>query len=184
MFLPKAPMRTLTLIAASCTLSLAAHAAPADTAQPQFFERLSSQCGARFSGASVFPQDPADSFAGKLLVAHVASCKDDEIRIPFAVGEDRSRTWIVRREAGTITLKHDHRHADGTPDTLTMYGGAAGEGGSALSQSFAADAATAAMLPAAATNVWTITLSADGRRLTYALARDGKPRFKAELTQR
>jgi len=36
-------------------------------------------------------------------------------------------------------------------------------------------------IPAAVTNVWTISLSPDGRKLTYYLERDAKPRFKAEL---
>ncbi len=157
------------------------HAAPAHDA---YFATLSKLCGATFEGASVFPKDPADTFAGKKLVANVVSCTADEIRIPFLVGEDRSRTWIIRKEQGALTLKHDHRHADGTPDAVTMYGGLADASGSATSQSFRADAYTAGLIPGAVTNVWTISLSSDGRALTYYLERDAKPRFKAELTRK
>ena len=40
------------------------------------------------------------------------------------VGEDRSRTWIVSvLSDGRLRLKHDHRHEDGEPDAITMYGG-------------------------------------------------------------
>lgn len=146
-----------------------------------FFARLGELCGSTFEGASVFPRDPGDAFAGKKLVAHVASCSADEIRIPFVVGEDRSRTWIIRKTPAGLELKHDHRHEDGTPDAQTMYGGVANGQASGLSQSFHADAYTAALIPAAATNVWTISIGPDGRSMAYNLARGGMPRFRAEL---
>jgi len=165
----------------SALLALALPGALAGEPHAAFFASLSALCGATFEGKSVFPQDPADAFVGKKLVATVASCKADEVRIPFLVGADRSRTWIIRYERGALTLKHDHRHQDGTPDAVTMYGGLANDSGSAQSQSFLADAHTAKLIPAAATNVWTISLSPDGRRLTYYLERDAKQRFKAEL---
>lgn len=146
-----------------------------------FFVSLRGLCGVRFEGAMTFPVDARDDFAGKLLVATVASCNDDEIRVPFLVGEDKSRTWIFSRTRGGLQLKHDHRHADGTPDAITMYGGVANDSGKPLVQSFAADADTVKLIPAAATNVWTVSLSADGDTLTYHLERDGKPRFTAVL---
>lgn len=175
-------MRIITnAVLASTLMAVAVPGALAGGAHAAFFAKLSALCGATFEGASVFPVDPADAFAGKKLVANVASCKADEIRVPFVVGADRSRTWIIRHEPGALTLKHDHRHEDGTPDAVTMYGGLANDSGSAQSQSFLADAHTAKLIPAAATNVWTISLSPDGRKLTYYLERDAKPRFKAEL---
>ncbi|MBL8519014.1 MAG: hypothetical protein JNM76_18790 [Betaproteobacteria bacterium] len=140
-----------------------------------------SLCGARFEGESVLPRDPGDSFAGKKLVATLATCGESEIRVPFAVGEDRSRTWLITRTPNGLQLKHDHRHADGTPDKITMYGGLARAGGSADQQAFAADAHTAKLIPEAATNVWTLTLFPDGQSLTYYLERNDKPRFKAVL---
>ncbi|PWF55051.1 hypothetical protein C7C56_004015 [Massilia glaciei] len=166
---------------AMTALQATAHPPEAARAQGAFFAQLGKLCGATYEGASVFPRDPADSFAGKKLVAHIAACKPEEIRIPFLVGEDRSRTWIIRNERTGLTLKHDHRHADGTPDAVTMYGGLASDGGTTLAQSFLADAHTAELIPAASTNVWTLSLSADASTMTYYLERDGKPRFKAEL---
>lgn len=146
----------------------------------QFFDGLRALCGARFEGAMSFPAD-SDDFAGKLLVATFESCTEDELRVPFLVGEDSSRTWIFRRVDGGLLLKHDHRHADGTPDEVTMYGGMAAPGGSASSQSFHADADTARMIPDAATNVWTLSLDASAETLTYHLERHGQPRFTAVL---
>lgn len=153
-----------------------------DTNQQAFFDKLKSMCGARFEGHSVFPEDPGDAFRGQLLVAVIKTCGDDEIRIPFLVGPDSSRTWVLKRTAKGLQLKHDHRHADGTPDEVTLYGGTAIDAGSALSQSFPADSYTAGLIPEASTNEWFLSFSADGRELTYYLERHGKPRFKAVLS--
>ena len=149
--------------------------------QEAFFEQFSSLCGVRFVGQSVYPEDPGDAWRDKELVAHVETCTEDEIRIPFIVGDDRSRTWILRRVEGGIELKHDHRHADGTPDEVTMYGGTTKTDGSHLSQSFPADSYTAKLIPDASTNEWFLSFSEDGAELTYYLERHGKPRFKAIL---
>ena len=171
-------LRTAAMLGALAA-SATAHA-QADSGDA-FFARLGELCGATFEGASVFPREAGDAFADKKLVARVASCSAGEIRIPFLVGEDKSRTWIIRKTPAGLELKHDHRHEDGTPDLQTMYGGVAAGQGTALSQSFHAYAYTAALIPAAATNVWTISLAPDGRSMAYNLARGGMPRFRAEL---
>jgi hypothetical protein len=180
---------TASRAAQASLLLLTAAAAPAplaaEDARDLFFERVAGLCGSVYEGFSSFPTDPGDSFAGKLLVATVSSCTEEEIRIPFAVGENRSRTWILTRsEEGGLLLQHDHRLDDGSPDEITMYGGWAVDGGSATSQSFAADDHTKALIPEAATNVWTLTLSEDSEKLTYALERHARPRFRATLTRR
>ncbi len=153
------------------------------TTHQDFFDNIAAACGETFQGYSTFPDNPEHDLYGKLLVAHVTACTEQEIRIPFIVGEDASRTWIITRTQDGLMLKHDHRHADGQPDEITNYGGTTTAAGSALSQSFPADQFTAELIPAAATNVWTISLSEDGQSLTYYLERDGHPRFKAQLTK-
>lgn len=152
-----------------------------EDSREQFFNSLAALCGARYEGEMTFPQDGQDSFAGKLLVAEIASCNDSEIRVPFSVGDDTSRTWLFKKIDGGLQLKHDHRHADGSPDEITMYGGMASDGGSAKTQSFAADQHTAELIPAAATNIWTVRFSEDADQLTYHLERHAKPRFTAVL---
>lgn len=150
--------------------------------QKAFFQNLSTKCGAVYEGYSYFPNDPEDSFHGKLLVAEISSCSAGEIRIRFTVGEDRSRTWIFTLSEKGLLLKHDHRHEDGTPDEITNYGGWANEKGTDLMQFFPADDHTKSLLPAAATNVWQIAFDPKMQSLIYYLERDGKPRFKAVLT--
>ena len=151
--------------------------------QDAFFAQVSSFCGERFTGRASFPEDPGDAWRGKDLVAYIETCNEDEIRIPFSVGEDRSRTWILRRVTGGLQLKHDHHHADGTPDEVTMYGGTTLSGGTHLAQSFPADAYTADLIPEAATNEWFLSFSEDTSELTYYLERHGQPRFRVILRQ-
>lgn len=154
-----------------------------DTNQQAFFDKVGSMCGARFEGKSVFPEDPGDAFRDQLLVAVIETCDADEIRIPFIVGSDASRTWLLARTVNGLQFKHDHRHADGTPDEVTMYGGFAIEAGSPWSQSFPADSYTADLIPEASTNEWFLSFSEDGQQLTYYLERHGKARFKAVLSR-
>lgn len=135
-----------------------------------FWEKLSAHCGNAYEGKLVSPEsDPR--FAGK-LVMHVRGCEDGTLRIPFFVGEDRSRTWVLTMdEQNLIQLKHDHRHEDGSEDQVTQYGGKASNTGSANSQFFPADEFTAKLLPAAVGNVWWITV--DETSFTYNLRRLG-----------
>lgn len=129
----------------------------------------------------VFPEGDKDPFYGKKLSLHIASCGENEIRIPFRVREDRSRTWVLSLDDKGLLLKHDHRHEDGSPDKITIYGGYASEQGTAIAQYFPADNYTAALLPAAATNEWTMMLSEDGNTFRYILKRDGELRFRVDF---
>ena len=126
------------------------------SASSKFWETLSAHCGKAYEGKLVTPEsDPR--FAGQ-LVMHVRSCEDGTLRIPFFVGDDRSRTWVLTMENDLIQLKHDHRHADGSEDKVTQYGGIATNSGSETTQFFPADQFTADMLPAAVGNVWWISV--------------------------
>lgn len=157
------------------------HKKPTATTQEMFFENLSSLCGQIFTGASTYPDDPDHDFAGKILVASFSECSADEIRVKFEVGEDRSRTWIVSKSQQGLLLKHDHRHTDGTPDEITNYGGWANDAGTPWRQYFAADQETAALIPAASTNVWMLQYEPQSQTLTYDLKRHNKPRYQAQL---
>ena len=108
--------------------------------QEAFMERLLLLCGKTLEGRIVSPMVAADAdFAGKRLVAHVRDCSPTEFRIPFHVGEDRSRTWVITRTSTGMQLKHDHRHEDGTEDKLSQYGGETVQPGTPQRQEFPAD---------------------------------------------
>ena len=125
-----------------------------------------------------FPLQP-DHEMNKPMKITVQVVSADQIRVPFQVGEDRSRTWVLSRTPQGIQLKHDHRHADGTPDRLTDYGGTDAGTRLGIQLIFPADAQTTALLPEAVSNVWSLRLSADQKHLFYYLERHAQPRFEA-----
>lgn len=165
------------LIAATLALGGCATAAAPDP-QAQFMTRIAALCGQAFAGRLV-TSDPADAeMAGKPLVMHVAGCGPDVARIPFHVGEDRSRTWVISSLPGGLQLKHDHRHEDGTPDAVTMYGGRTAGPGNAARQEFPVDAESVALFRAtkldrSVTNVWAIEVTE--RMFAYELRRPPGP---------
>lgn len=160
------------LVLASCAT------VPAPSPADQWFGRLSRLCGRAFEGRMV-SSDPADaSFAGQRLVTHVRQCSEREVRIPFHVGEDRSRTWVVSRTASGLRLKHDHRHRDGSSDALTMYGGDSRAPGTAERQEFPADVESIALFTTQGravsnANVWAMEIS--DRHFAYELRRPSGP---------
>jgi hypothetical protein len=161
------------------SLLLAVPTLQAKDTSNQFFENLKQHCDKTYEGKSVFPSNPEDPFYGKKLIMKVFFCTDKEIRIPFQVGKDQSRTWILTQTDKGLLFKHDHRHADGTPDELTMYGGYANSNGTAWSQSFPADQQTKILVPKGKTNIWHLTIDNDKKQFIYYLERHEKPRFKA-----
>jgi hypothetical protein len=139
------------------------------TSSADFWENLKAHCGKSYEG-ELATEAPNDTFSGKKLVMHVRECGDNVIKIPFFVGDDRSRTWVLtKNEDGTIQLKHDHRHEDGSDDDITMYGGTSPNTVNERVQFFPADQQTRDMIPYAATNVWWITL--DEETFSYNLRR-------------
>ena len=146
-------------------VALAAGSASAQTgiapAQEAFFANLSALCGQRFEGR-VVTTDPRDSdFASNRLLIHVRDCSADEIRIPFWVGEDHSRTWVITRTENGLRLKHDHRDPDGTPHTLHWYGGETATAGTDTRQEFPVDQESIDLFTAnnasvSNTNVWAV----------------------------
>ncbi|MBL0938939.1 MAG: hypothetical protein IBJ03_08590 [Gemmatimonadaceae bacterium] len=143
------------------------------SASASFLTALRAHCGKAFEGQIVNPQAADSAMRGQRLVMHVRGC-GDTVRVPFHVGDNRSRTWVFTQTASSVRLKHDHRHEDGSEDKVTQYGGDALASGTAARMEFAADAATAALIPAARTNVWTVEVSPT--RFSYQLRREGTDR--------
>jgi len=151
------------------------------TPQDAFWSSLEALCGQAFEGHVVESVPADEAFETQTLVMHVRTCTTNEIRVPFFVGDDRSRTWVFTRTDAGLRLKHDHRHEDGSEDEVTQYGGDTQEAGTDTAQEFHADAFTAELLPASATNVWTVEIAA-AEMFAYALRREGtERRFRAEF---
>ncbi len=128
-----------------------------DESTQQFWNKLSSLCGKAFQGELV--TDPVEGFSDKKLVMHVLHCDENQILVPFNVGENRSRTWIFTKKNNRLELKHDHRMEDGSDDEITMYGGTSTNAGTANMQLFPADQETLDNIPYAFSNVWWVTVS-------------------------
>lgn len=150
--------------------------------QRSFWTSVRAHCGRAYEGRVALSSGSAGdtAMAGKRLVMHLRECSANEIRIPFQVGDDRSRTWVLTRTPAGIRLKHDHRHEDGTPDAITRYGGDTREAGTATRQSFPADAHTVSLNPVYRTNVWSMEI--EPAKFVYELIRVGTDRrFRVEF---
>lgn len=177
-----------TTVAAS-VLALLALSACATTPAPSapgnlFMARLHTLCGQSYEGR-VVSTDAADAdFAGKRLVMRV-ECPQGQVRIPFAVGEDRSRTWVITRAGAGLRLKHDHRHVDGAEDALSQYGGDTAAPGTAERQEFPVDRFSKTLFTregrtVSNTNVWAIEVH-PGQTFAYELRRPEGRFFRVEF---
>ncbi len=191
-------MRWMSVAAAALALPACAGESQ-DTAQvqgeqqQQFFYRLTAHCGKAYAGKLVSKDETDQDFVGKPMRIHFANCAQSEIRIPLHVemkpGEwDRSRTWIISRTAIGLRLKHDHRHEDGKPDIVTMYGGDTESKGTAARQEFPVDRESISLfkengLAASVTNIWAIKIddsSAAQPKYAYELRRENR-HFRVEF---
>lgn len=169
-------------------LAACSNAPDAPSAADAFFANLTALCGQAFEGRLVEGNPSDDSFAKSRLVMHVRDCSEHEIRIPFAVGDDRSRTWVITRNPEGLRLKHDHRHEDGTEDVRSNYGGDARGPGTAIRQEFPADTFSRELfvreeIPQAVENVWAMEVD-PGKTFAYELSRPGRLfRVEFDLTK-
>ncbi|WAC61734.1 hypothetical protein OVA13_09910 [Pseudoxanthomonas sp. SL93] len=180
------------LFGAGCASAPATSPDAATTTAPadQFLTALARYCGKAYAGRITANQPTPtapDAFEGKALVMHVRGCEapSKEIRVPFHVGDDHSRTWVLTRTAGGLRLKHDHRHQDGSPDAVTMYGGDTVDAGTAQRQAFPVDAESVAMfqregLNASLNNTWAMEL-VPGETFVYELSRPNGRLFRVEF---
>lgn len=145
-----------------------------ENALQQFWSKLEKHCGKSYEGTITAGGREGDGFTGQKLVMQVLDCKTGVIKVPFYVGENKSRTWILTKQDDRLKLKHDHRHKDGSADSITFYGGTSTNAGSAGMQIFPADEETCSLIPYACGNVWWMTI--DDKVFTYNLRRIGSDR--------
>ena len=177
-------MRTALSLLTATALAGCATMPPATNPQDDFFAALSTRCGKAYAGKLASDQEADADMRGKTMVMHVRHCTADRIEIPFHIdglgpdgGWDRSRTWIISRTAAGLRLKHDHRHADGTSDDVTIYGGDTADAGTSMLQTFPVDVESIAMFErtgrgVSTTNIWSIQTTDAG--FTYGLDRPGR----------
>lgn len=177
---------TLGVLAAACAGEAPAPPPPA----AQFLAAIAAMCGNAYAGRIVAnePAQPNDAFEGQTLVMHVRTCEPERVLVPFHVGENRSRTWVLTLHGERIRLKHDHRHEDGTEDELTQYGGDSIAVGTATRQEFpvdqfSIDLFTRTNRTVSNSNTWAMEVH-PGRMFAYELTRPGRTfRVEFDLTK-
>ena len=141
-----------------------------------FFNAIKTHCGKAFQG-KVSKDNVGNTFGDAKLVMHIRKCTDSEIQIPFHVGEDASRTWILTKTGAGLMLKHDHRNEDGSFHSSTMYGGHTVDEGFPKVQSFPADVYSKSLfiesgIAASTDNVWQMMIYPS--RFSYRLIRPAR----------
>jgi hypothetical protein len=143
--------------------------------QVKFFNHFKSLEGKKFSGKEIFIAEGKESWKELELEMFVREFHDTIIYIPFRVGDNKSRTWMVMLENGNkLRFRHDHRHEDGTPEDLNLYGGYASDDGTAFKQIFPADEFTCKMLERICDNEWIAEFSDDLSKFYYSLRKKGE----------
>ncbi|MEP0200918.1 MAG: hypothetical protein ABJ084_03795 [Halioglobus sp.] len=142
-----------------------------------FFASIKQLCGKAFTGKVTLDNQGPSSMSEAPLVMHIRKCTDQQLQIPFHVGDDASRTWIITKTGSGLSLKHDHRQADGSNDKSTMYGGHTQDAGWAQVQSFPVDQYSKELFarsgtPQSSTNIWQMYIYPNV--FTYRLIREGR----------
>ncbi|WP_440054714.1 hypothetical protein ACSLBF_00595 [Pseudoalteromonas sp. T1lg65] len=179
------------IVAALAVSAIPAFARPAPLVSipthDAFFSSLQQLCGKAFEGKVTVDNQGPSKFNESRLVMHVRKCTQSELQVPFHVGEDASRTWIITKTGSGLSLKHDHRHQDGTDDVSTMYGGHTIDAGYNTVQSFPADEYSKQLfvqqgIPQSVGNTWQMYIYPE--QFTYRLVREGREfRVDFDLTK-
>lgn len=141
-------LRSLALAPAALAFAACAHGGAAGGAsragsdvaagpQATFWRHLQELCVSAAEGRLLrAPAGDTQIDPDARLVVHFWECGDRELRFPFVVGDNRSRTWVFIRHADRLELRHDHRHQDGSEESRTWYGASTMGPGSATRQEF------------------------------------------------
>ena len=145
--------------------------------QDKFFNAVKALCGQAFSGGTIEDTQNSAAYSGRKFILHIRECSDTQIKMPLHIGDNSSRILILTKGENSIKLQHDHRHADGSPDDLTLYGGSTTAEGTANAQAFPESAAsietTKALAPTRTwPSVWSIILTSDD--IVYQVVRPGR----------
>ena len=152
---------------------------PAASPSAAYFERLTQLCDGQAYAGRLVSTDEADAdFRDADMTIGPATCTGLMVRVPFRVGDDRSRTWEITRTTEGIRLKHDHRHRDGTEDVLTQYGGDSLPTGTSTRHDFPADDETKALfvregIEVSTQNTWVVEIE-PGDLFAYQMSRPNR----------
>jgi hypothetical protein len=145
--------------------------------QRGFFENLRAMCGQTFGGRTILAPVTDETFEPARLFMVVEHCEEDEIRVPFIVGDDDSRTWVFQMRQQGLTFFHEHLRPDGTEHDVSGFGGHASPEGTATFQSFPDFWATEET-PPAEHRIWRLAIDEEHDLFVYYLDRGGAPAYR------
>ena len=147
--------------------------------QLNFLKKYQDFCGYSYSGqTTIVDIASGELFAEAELIMTVSECDDNIVRIPFHVGEDKSRTWILQMKEQGLHLSHDHRYEDGTEHADNFYGGFADRRGTESVHFFPADDKTIADRPGRSINTWSKEIDLSAQKYYYRLYLQDELRFE------
>jgi hypothetical protein len=177
--------RTMTKIAACVTaLALAGcGAAPVveTTANPQraFFDHIAARCGDEYPGRAVIAPETDDTFRPAFLGMRIETCTENQIRIPFIVDDDDSRTWVLTLDGGDLVFTHEHMLEGDTLSANSGWGGRAVAGsGTELFQHFPDHRWDPEHVPEENRSHWRMRLDPDHGQFVYYLDRGTTPAYR------
>ncbi len=110
-------------------------AAGATTALPEDWNLLHGlvrHCQQAFAGrvaTNKTPDGPDPAWQGEPVVLNLRACPPGGVIIAIAVGEDRSRTMVLRQQsADQLSLRHLRHNDEGQPQPVSDFGGFSAEG--------------------------------------------------------
>tara|TARA_B100001123_G_scaffold182517_2_gene208988 strand:+ start:6325 stop:6984 length:660 start_codon:yes stop_codon:yes gene_type:complete len=167
---------TLTLISCGAGSDAGQDSEPDSSPQDTFWTWLADHCGESYAGKATVAPEGDTQVAGKDLKMHIRECGEHEIRVPFHVGENRSRTWVLTRSESSISLAHQHLHEDGTPESNSGYGGETVVAGTGLKQSFPRGRPAGELEHPDNTSVWGMEIDPENEIFIYTFQRTGTDR--------
>lgn len=149
-----------------------------------FLRTLAKHCSSAYAGRVVANGGDGNGFGGRVLIMQITDCTDDQVRMPFQVGDDAAHALVLRRTQNGLHLEHAHSRQDGMPHALSSYGGDSANG-TETRQEFHVDPYSIAKLERegiahAAGNVWALEV-VSGTTLRYELKRAENPPLVIEF---
>jgi len=168
----------VTLLAAGCTAG-AGEENPDDNPQHAFFDALSERCGEEYPGRAIIAPETDLTFRPAYLAMQIASCTDSQIRIPFIVDGDASRTWVLTLDDDGLLFTHEHLLDGDTLSSNSGWGGRAPAGsGTALFQHFPDHRWAPDRVPEENRSHWRMRIDPDHGQFVYYLDRGTVPAYR------
>jgi hypothetical protein len=168
----------VTALMAACGAATADEAAAASP-QRAFFEEIAARCGDEYPGRAVIAPETDDTFRPAFLAMRIESCTEEEIRIPFIVDGDESRTWVLTMDGGDLVFTHEHMLEGDTLSSNSGWGGRAAAGtGAAHFQHFPDHRWDPATVPEERRSHWRMRVDPDHGQFVYYLDRGTTPAYR------